>query len=81
MRERLTWQEICQKYPNQQVGLAEVEWVDNDGVTVKSAIVDLSEAEHTKRDIISLCAMSGGRLYSQNTSPENMLSTGICMAC
>ena len=81
MKKRLSWQEICQNYPNQQVGLADVEWIDNDGVTVKSAIVALTEADHTKREIISSCAMSGGRLYSQNTSPETMLNTGVCMVC
>ncbi len=81
MKERLTWQEICQKYPNQQVGLADVEWLNNDGVTVKSAVVDLTEDNHSRRDIISLCAMSKGRLYSQNTTPESSTNTGVCIAC
>lgn len=38
MQERLTWKEIQQKYPDQWVGLTDVEY-DKDNVTVISAVV------------------------------------------
>ena len=37
--ERLTWKEIQKKYPDQWVALSEVEYVDNDGCNVESAVV------------------------------------------
>ena len=77
----MSWQEICQKYPNQQVGLGDVEWVNNDGVTVKSAVVILTEGKYSRRDIISKCALSGGTLYSENTTPESLFTTGVCVVC
>lgn len=37
MSERLTWDEICKRYPNQRVGLDGIQYEDNGDV--KSAIV------------------------------------------
>jgi len=38
MAERMTWEEIKKAYPNQWVGLTNIEW--KDGANVKSAVVD-----------------------------------------
>lgn len=37
--ERLTWEEIRERYPDQWVALSEVEYVDDDGCNVESAVV------------------------------------------
>jgi hypothetical protein len=37
--ERMTWDEIAEKYPMQWVGLSDVIYIDNDGISIESAIV------------------------------------------
>ena len=37
--QRFTWDQIHDKYPNQWVALTDVEYLDNDGINVKSAVV------------------------------------------
>lgn len=39
LSERLTWQQIQEKYPSQWVGLNDVKYIDNDGISIESAIV------------------------------------------
>ena len=43
MSERLTWEEIQEKYPDQWVGLAEVEYEPDNDATIKSAIVRIKK--------------------------------------
>ena len=43
-RQRLTWEQIRTKYPDQWVALADVEYMDDDGINVKSAVVVCSMA-------------------------------------
>ncbi len=78
MSKRMTWQEICEQYPNQQVALEDVEWVDNDGVTVKTASVRYCEKDMSRTEIIAKCMMSGGKLFSNNTTESSMFVTGLC---
>ena len=40
MGERMTWEEIQEKYPDQWVGLVDVEWYPDNKATVKSAVVE-----------------------------------------
>ena len=39
MEERLTWEEITKRYPNQWVALKNIIYKDNDGCNVESAVV------------------------------------------
>ena len=39
MADRMTWEEIQKKYPDQWVGLIDVKYVDDDGISVESAVV------------------------------------------
>ena len=48
MNERLTWKEIQDKYPDQWVGLTDVEYVNNDGISIETAIVKIANMK--KRD-------------------------------
>lgn len=73
MAERLTWKQIQEKYPDQWVGLVDVKYVDNDGVTVESAVVkysDKPQGELTRR-------MLDGEIVSCHTNPDGYLQLGI----
>lgn len=72
--ERLTWDEICAQYPNQQVGLSELERGSYDQIL--SAVVECSENDHTRAEINGIAALSDGRIYSENTSPKTILNVG-----
>lgn len=37
--ERLTWEQIQEQYPDQWAGPSDVQYMDNDGVSVESAVV------------------------------------------
>lgn len=39
MNERMTWEEIQNKYPNQWVALKDVIYLNNDGCNVETAVV------------------------------------------
>lgn len=39
LEERLTWQEICARHPDEWVALAEVDWIDDLSLEFRSAIV------------------------------------------
>ena len=73
MAERLTWQEMQTQYPDQWVGLVEVKYLNDDGVSIESAVVkytDLSKAELTKR-------MLDGEIISRYTTPDNVFQMGM----
>ena len=38
-KQRLTWEQIRAAYPDQWVALTDVEYMDNDGINVQSAVV------------------------------------------
>lgn len=44
-KQRLTWEQICTIYPDQWVALADVEYMSNDEINVKSAVVVCSMAD------------------------------------
>ncbi len=45
MEKRLTWEEIVRQYPEQWVGLTDIEWEDGD---IKTAIVAYSHLNKTQ---------------------------------
>ena len=73
MAERLTWQEIQTQYPDQWVGLVEVKYLNDDGVSLETADVkytDLSQGELTKR-------LLDGEIISRYTTPDNVFQMGM----
>ena len=75
--ERLSWDEICRRYPDQQVGLSEIERGSYDEII--SAVVVYSEADHSRSEINGLAARSNGQIYSENTTPRSILSVGVAV--
>lgn len=76
-KERLTWNEICKRYPNQQVGLEDVEWDSYDDVV--SAVVVYTENDHTRAEINGIAACSDGKIQSENTTPYSILTVGLAV--
>lgn len=69
MRERLTWEEIKAKYPNQWVGLIDIEYLTpEDGTNIKSGVViSVSEDKLTVQK--KVFSMNCGGTWSY-TNPE-----------
>ena len=64
MHERMTWDEIVRKYPDQWVGLTDVE---RDGASVKTAVVKY--ADKTSDELYDM-QLSGQGVYTIYTTPE-----------
>lgn len=72
MDKRMTWDEIEKQYPDQWVGLSNVEW--EDGANVRSAIVEYagkSSTEPLRRQI------AGEDIETIYTTPNNLCPLGI----
>ena len=72
MSPRMTWSDIKKTYPDQHVGLAEVEFGDHD--EIKSAIVMYSENNTSKNHIFEQAI--GGKVIQAYTSPDKILNLG-----
>lgn len=75
MAERLTFRQIAEKYPDQWVGLDEIEWEPDNSSTVKSAIVrftDKSADELTEMQI-----QTDGKIMAIYTTPDNVFQLGM----
>ena len=73
MVKRLTWEQIQEQYPDQWVGLSDVQYMDNDGISVESAIVKY--ADKTKSELTRLVLK--GEIISRHTNPDGHLQLGI----
>ena len=70
--ERMTWKEIQKKYPDQWVGLSDVKYVDDDGITIESAIVQYFDKP--KADLTRMALR--GEVVSRYTTPDHVLQLG-----
>ncbi|MCI9032628.1 MAG: hypothetical protein HFJ08_00970 [Lachnospiraceae bacterium] len=73
MGERMTWEEIQEKYPDQWVGLVDVEWYPDNKATVKSAVVKY--IDKTKDELTML--MLQGEIKARYTTPDNLFQLGM----
>lgn len=79
MMKRMTWKEIQEKYPDQWIGLIEIEYEPDSDATIKSAIVkyiDKSKNELTKMQI-----QTNGNLVGVYTTPDNIFQLGAIGYC
>ncbi|MCM1282836.1 MAG: hypothetical protein NC180_00620 [Muribaculaceae bacterium] len=65
MADILTWEQIQEKYPDQWVGLVDVEYMDNDGVSVASAVVKYADKANSELTRMVL----DGEIISRHTNP------------
>ena len=73
MSDRMTWKEIQNKYPDQWIGLTDVEYINNDGVSIETAIVKYTDKTKSELTILAL----KGEIVSRYTTPDNVLQSGI----
>ncbi len=73
MADRMTWEEIQKKYPDQWVGLIDVKYVDDDGISVESAVVKYTDK--SKSDLTRLALK--GEIISRYTTPDNIFQMGM----
>lgn len=74
MSERLTWEQIQNKYPDQWVGLTEVEYEPDNDATVKSAVVKYTDK--LKNELTRLQIQTSGNLLGIYTTPDNVFQLG-----
>lgn len=71
--ERLTWEQIQEKYPDQWVGLLDVKYEENDGITIESAIIG-----YTGLSMDTLTKMMlHGKCVARYTTPDHVFSLGM----
>lgn len=73
MSERLTWKQIQEKYPDQWVGLVDVKYIDDDGISVESAVVKY--ADKTQGELTEM--VLEGKIVSRHTNPDGHLQLGV----
>ena len=71
---RMTWEEIIEKYPDTWVGLVEIEWKDQ--ANVKTAIVKYTDK--TKSELLEM-QFTGKEpdMYSRYTTPDHVFQLGM----
>jgi hypothetical protein len=74
MGERLTWEEIKEKYPDKWVGLSQIDW--EDAANVRSAVVS-----YTDKSSYELWKMrkSGEDVFGIYTTPDNVCPLGFSL--
>ena len=73
MSERLRWEEIQERYPDQWVGLVDVKYVDDDGISIESAVIkylDKTKSELTMKAL-------NGEIVSRYTTPDHIFKLGM----
>jgi len=73
MMKRLTWKQIQEQYPDQWVGLSDVQYVNDDGASVESAVVKYTDK--TKSELTRLVLK--GEIISRHTNPDGHLQLGM----
>ena len=73
MGERMTWEEIQEKYPDKWVGLIQVEYEENNTASIKSAVVKY--ADKPKGELTRL--MLAGEVISRYTTPDDLFQMGM----
>ena len=74
MNERLTWEEIAQKYPDQWVGLCDVEHEPDNSSTIKSAIVKY--IGRSKKELTLEQIKTNGKVLARYTNPNGLFQLG-----
>lgn len=74
MSERLTWEQIQEKYPDQWVGLTEVEYEPDNDATIKSAIVKYTNK--SKSELTRMQIQTNGEILGRYTTPDHVFQLG-----
>ncbi len=72
MGERLTWDEMQEKYPDMWLGLVDVKYVNDDGISVESAVVKYTNKTKTELGYMALA----GEIVPRYTTPDSIFQLG-----
>lgn len=72
--ERLTWEQIQEKYPDQWVGLVDVEYEPDNDATIQSAVVKY--VDRSKNELTKMQIETQGKLMAVYTTPDNIFQLG-----
>lgn len=75
MTERMTWPEIAKAYPNQWVGLTDVERDPDNYSTIKSAVVLYTN--RSKDDLLLEQVQTNGKMIARYTNPNAIFQLGV----
>ena len=75
MTERMTWPEIAKAYPNQWVGLTDVEREPDNYSTIKSAVVLYTN--RSKDDLLLEQVQTNGKMIARYTNPNAIFQLGV----
>ena len=75
MTERMTWPEIAKRYPNQWVGLTDVEREPESYSTIKSAVVLYTD--WSKDDLQMEQFKTDGRVLARYTNTNRLFELGV----
>lgn len=74
MAEHLTREQMAEKYPNTWLGLNNIKYLNNDGVTLESA--DVVYTDKTASEL-GLMALQGEDIQPLFTTPDNVFQLGF----
>jgi len=72
--DRLTWQQIQKKYPDQWVGLVEVEYEPDNDSTIRCAVVKYTD--RSKDELTEMQIDTDGGILARYTTPDNIFQLG-----
>lgn len=72
--ERLTWEQIQEKYPDQWVGLIDVEYEPDNDATIVSAVVKVYDKP---QDITLMMQIRGEVEVAEYTTPNSDFNVGL----
>ena len=75
MAKRMTWPEIAETYPNQWVGLTDVEYEPDNYSTIKSAVVTYTG--RSKDELLLEQIKTGGKTMVEYTNPNQLFQMGL----
>ena len=75
MSKRMTWPEIAAAYPNQWVGLTDVEREPDNYSTIKSAVVLYTD--WSKDDLQMEQFNTDGKVLARYTNPNKLFQLGV----
>ena len=74
MSERLTWKQIQEKYPDQWVGITDVEYEPDNDSTIRCATV--IAVHKGKNELTEMQLDTKGKVLARYTTPDNVFQLG-----
>lgn len=71
--ERMTWNEIQKAYPDQWIGLVDVKYLNDDGISIESAVVKYTDKP--KSELTRM--MLDGEIIARYTTPDQAFQLGM----